>query len=76
MLSSVAAAIPGRYTKSAQLTPLPSSGDRTLLMLSHEGYLFQDAPLRKYGLDTFLESLLILSDVLILRRESFQFHLH
>lgn len=45
-------------------------------MLNHEAYCFQNVPLRKHGLDTFLESLLILSDILILIRESFQFHLH
>lgn len=45
-------------------------------MLNHEADDFQDVPLRKHGLDAFLESLLILSDFLIPVRQSFQFHLH
>lgn len=45
-------------------------------MLHHDHYRFQDVPLRKHVLDTFSESLLILSDFLIPIRESFQFHLH
>lgn len=45
-------------------------------MPNHEVYHFQDVPLRKHGLEAFLESLLILSDFLIPVRESFQFHLH
>lgn len=75
MLRSVAAAVQMRHTKSAQLTHLPSA-ETEPINAHHEVDNFQDDPLRKHGLDAFLESLLILSDFLIPERESFQFHLH